>query len=82
LLTAENGSHLQNVACKSQFTAFEPFRKIAFSIDFYASTIDAFTLCAYSPRVVDTLAWRSRPWIVFVSCSLSRRKVARLCRGL
>jgi len=29
-----------------QFTALEPFRKIALSIDSCASTIDAFTLCA------------------------------------
>lgn len=46
----------------AQFTAFESFRKIALSIDSCASTIEEFTLCAYSPSVVDTLAWRSRPW--------------------
>src|ERR1035441_603361 len=45
----------------AQFTAFEPFRKIAFSIDSCASTIDEFTLCAYKHQVVDTLAWRRRP---------------------
>jgi len=45
----------------AQFTAFEPFRKIAFSIDSCASTIDEFTLCAYRPRVVETFAWRSNP---------------------
>jgi hypothetical protein len=32
----------------AQFTASEPFRKIAFSIDSCASTIDEFMLCAYS----------------------------------
>jgi hypothetical protein len=32
--------------------------------------MEEFTLCAYSPRVVDTLAWRSRPWTVFVSLFL------------
>jgi len=38
---------VQTITCNSQFTAFEPFRKIAFSIDSCASTIDAFTLCKY-----------------------------------
>jgi len=60
----------------AQFTAFEPFRKIALSIDSCASTIEELTLCAYSPSVVDTLAWRSKPCTVFVSLSLLMRKVA------
>jgi hypothetical protein len=47
---------------------FDPFRKIAFSIASCASPIDEFTLCAYSPRVVDMLA--EQTLTVFVSCSL------------
>lgn len=59
----ENPLRTSSDVCWSaaQFTASEPFRKIAFSIDSCASTIDELTLCAYSPSVVDTLAWRSRP---------------------
>ena len=30
----------------TQFTAFEPFRKIAFGVDSCAATIEEFTLCA------------------------------------
>jgi hypothetical protein len=45
--------------------------------------MDEFTLGHTArPSVVDTLAWRSSPCTVFVSCSLFMRKVARLWRRL
>jgi hypothetical protein len=54
--------------CETQFTAFEPFRKIAFSIDSCASTMDEFTLCAQSwsvagrrPHDSATVAVYARP---------------------